>query len=130
MHRVYTTEGVAPTLDAHNGAGQNQQAVLVSNSNGEDVAPTLDTKTGALTGINGNNDARGGYVIATNSNGEDVMPPITASEYKGAQAQKDKGGISSMSMNFEMYDTAEEASVCLSAQMARDTMVAKEVSDE
>lgn len=141
MHRVYTTDGVAPTLDAHNGAGQNQQAVLVTafkldstasnsmksanphsgfhetqvaacldttspdpsknqggnvivstNSNGEDVAPTLDTKTGALTGINGNNDTRGGYVIATNSNGEDVMPPITASEYKGAQAQKDKGG--------------------------------------
>lgn len=92
MHRVYTTEVVAPTLDAHNGAGQNQQAVLVSNSNGEDVAPTLDTKTGALTGINGNNDVRGGYVIATNSNGEDVMPTLSAGEYKMTQAQKDKGG--------------------------------------
>ena len=91
-HRVYGEDGAAPSVCANENAGQNQQAVLVSNSNGENVAPTLDTKTGALTGINGNNDARGGYVIATNSNGEDVMPPITASEYKGAQAQKDKGG--------------------------------------
>ena len=53
------------------------------------------------------------------------MPTLSADEYKMTQAQKDKGG-GTLSMNFEMYDTAEEASVCLSAQRARDTMVAKE----
>lgn len=56
-HRVYTTEGAYPTIAANEGAGQNQQAVLVSNSNGvmpesasfdgADVSATLHKPNGA-----------------------------------------------------------------------------------
>ena len=42
-----------------------QQTYVVStNSNGEDVAATLDHNTGTTNGIGAQNDKRGGYIVS------------------------------------------------------------------
>ena len=73
------------------------------------------------------------YVVSTNSNGGDVAATVNANMSKlGGDNQTTFGGGTSsaersMTVNFEMYDTAEDASVCLNAQRAKDTMVIQEV---
>lgn len=66
-------------------------------------------------------------VVSTNSNGGDVMPTINANESKlgGDNQHITRGGT--LSVNFEMYDTAEDVNVSLCAKRARDCMV---VTDE
>ena len=66
---------VAGTRNAiEGGDGRSQECIVSTNSNGEDVAPTLDHNTGATNGIGAQNDKRGGYVITRALGiGRDVM---------------------------------------------------------
>lgn len=88
--------------------------------------PTIDEVSQTLK--NGTSPgSHNGVVISTNSNGGDVMPTINANESKlGGDNQHITGG-GTLSVNFEMYDTAEDVNVSLCAKRARDCMV---ITDE
>lgn len=61
--------------------------------------------------------------VSTNSNGGDVMPTLPANMEKlGGDNQTILGG-GTLSMNFEMYDKAENVNVNLCAKRAHDCMV-------
>lgn len=79
------------------------------------VAPTLTHGRGSASDVHA--------IVSTNSNGGDVMPTINANESKlGGDNQHITGG-GTLSVNFEMYDTAEDVNVSLCARRARDCMV-------
>ena len=93
-------DGVSPTLQSRMGTGGNQVPLAVStNSNGEDVAPTIlscEYKMGQRQ----------------KDTGEGTSSPAARKEH-------------TMSHNFELYDNADEVSISLSACRASDTLVVK-----
>lgn len=61
--------------------------------------------------------------VLSNSNGGQVMPALSAVEYKGGQAQKDKKGGGMSSFCFELWDKGLEILGCLTARRAHDWIV-------
>lgn len=116
-----TVEGASQTLKNGNSPGwANGVVEKVEGVDGYNFAETGEVSA-ALRGTACDFQHTNG-VIVKNSKGGDVMPCINANESKlGGDNQHIEGGISSM--NFELYDTATEVSVCLNARRAQDTII-------
>ena len=91
---------------------------------------TDDAKTGfpcaeevSQTLIQGTSPGHKCGVISTNSNGGDVMPTLTNDLAKQTSNQQAVEGGGTLSMNFEMYDKAENVNVNLCVNRAADCMV-------
>lgn len=66
------TGEVAPTISGAACDLHHTHGVISTNSNGEDVAATLDHNTGTTNGIGAQNDKRGGYVVTRQGGGNDI----------------------------------------------------------
>ena len=85
-----------------NGEKRCQEVIVSTNSNGEDVAATINANMSKL--------------------GDDNQTTFGGGGIASPAARKER----TMSHNFELYDNADEVSVSLSAERVRDTLVVRE----
>lgn len=110
----------APTMGAsHNAAASNNNPLVVasgvpfvkvSHARGADGLGERWERgecAGTRNAVEGGDGRSQECVVVTNSNGGDVMPTVSASEYKGMESQKDKGGGYVLERRVQCREVAE-----------------------
>ena len=114
------TGDCAPTISGAACDLHHTHGVVSTNSNGEDVAATLDHNTGSTNGIGAQNDKRGGYVVTKRSfgfypqenRGEIVCQDEVSTTLKPETAPEFHNGVVSVGVQPTLTARTTQGAVC------------------